>query len=794
MNLLRRTSLTVKTLLVTLVVGTLVWFLIDMQQTRELKKTFHSQLLEKLDDLTEWDRVQFHKHLRAHDKAARIIATQKRLIDYMISLEQEGWETNVTHKTTYYRDPPKWYPKASVARAFINARYALILDPMGRVREVYQSKGGLPKSIYSDPNILSTLSHTDSIMTNFEDIPYMISSKVVEGQDGRNIGKIVLITPINSEFLINAEGVHTEGHLLALLTGTPPVIIASSRPDIIPPGTSEESLLKDYVLSGKNFFDYGASDLTARMITMMSTSEVKERTMEFVSRGRRNIAITAVIFILTFMVIMLFIARRINHLAAKVASFSVAALGPRKIKVTKGDQLMMLEDQFGQISNEVLESQVALKLSEKIVSSSNDLLAFIGRDLIFRSVNEAYLRIFNKSREEIIDHSVREVIGDENYINVKDKIEDCLNGNNVRFQSWYNTPSTGRRYWDVSYYPHFESDNTFSGFVVSTRDITERRQAEDEIKESEKKFKAVVMESPIGISVCDSTGQCTMANDAIASIIGAKREDVLKQNIHHIESWKKSGLYQKVLDALDRTSVEVFEGEMITTFGKTIFVICYIIALPSGDLIFMLDNITVRKQTEEALRDAKLKAEEASRFKSEFLANMSHEIRTPMNAVQGLTDLLLETDLTEDQSEQLKMLAFSADTLLALINDILDISKIESGKLELDVSDFSLQYIVRNILNSLSIKSKETGTELTLEIAPNVPDSLTGDPIRLSQVLLNIVNNAIKFTDMGNINVNITLENQTDKEICLLFSVTDTGIGIPEEASRFKSEFLANMS
>ena len=177
----------------------------------------------------------------------------------------------------------------------------------------------------------------------------------------------------------------------------------------------------------------------------------------------------------------------------------------------------------------------------------------------------------------------------------------------------------------------------------------------------------------------------------------------------------------------------------------------------------------------------KIKAEQSEKFKQQFLANMSHEIRTPMNSIIGMTNLLINSELQEQQRKYLNIIKKSSENLLVIINDILDLSKIEAGKMEFEKIDFLVSEVVETVFYTVHFKAEEKNLELTYTIDEGLPKALQGDPVRLNQILINLTGNAIKFTEKGSVNIGVKLLNKSGNQVIVEFAVTDTGIGIPED-------------
>jgi PAS domain S-box-containing protein len=320
-------------------------------------------------------------------------------------------------------------------------------------------------------------------------------------------------------------------------------------------------------------------------------------------------------------------------------------------------------------------------------------------------------------------------------------------------------------------------------------EVNERVRAELHLQFSLKELKDLesALDQHCIVARTDRRGIITFVNDKFCSISKFSREELIGMD-HRIVS---SGFHsQEFIAGLWSTikSGQVWKGDMknqakdrtIYWVDTTIVPFCDAQNSPRQYIAINTD-ITTIKSVEGDLRGAKEAAEEASKAKSEFLANMSHEIRTPLNGVMGMTDLTLETQLTAEQREYLETVKLSADSLLTVINDILDFSKIEAGKIDLEALDFNLRDCLETSLKTLALRADEKGLELLCEVAPEVPETVRGDSGRLRQVIINLIGNAIKFTDKGEVALKVQVESASELDRTLLFTVSDSGIGIPAE-------------
>ncbi len=350
------------------------------------------------------------------------------------------------------------------------------------------------------------------------------------------------------------------------------------------------------------------------------------------------------------------------------------------------------------------------------------------------------------------------------------------------------TPSGKVRWVRGKATPLKDIDEKVVGYIGTINDVTDIKEAQRRIEESERHYRLISDNSSDVISLHNLDSTFTFVTASIKNLHGYEPEEVLGRkalDFMHPDDAADFDANELIVQLQKVNELPPVQFRIITKHGQTIWGENIIKPIFTNGVLSgfqsAVRDITKRKIAEEALLKAKNEAEEATRAKSQFLSMMSHEIRTPMNAIIGLTNLLLQEEPRPDQKESLKLLKFSGDNLLTIINDILDFSKIEAGKIVMEQIDFDLQQLIQNIVNMLKTRASEKGIQLFFVFDANVPKVVVGDPVRIGQIITNLLGNAIKFTEKGYVEVKVAYEGSNGKQELLQVTVKDTGIGIPEE-------------
>jgi PAS domain S-box-containing protein len=401
--------------------------------------------------------------------------------------------------------------------------------------------------------------------------------------------------------------------------------------------------------------------------------------------------------------------------------------------------------------------------------------------------NTAFERMFGYTQAELVGRDLAPMICHD---------QEAANITQSTFEGHVTQTATTRHRKDgttfdaeIQVVPLIRDEKIVGGFGLY-RDVTEQRRAREALELSEARNVAFHQLALDGIMTIQADGAIMDFNPAMERLTARRKEAVLGHSF--LEVMVTPGQREEVArdyEVFAREGDSKFIGHLIEVplnraDGKELPADMIVTPIHAkGALTFMVQmrDISQRKAAEQSLQRAKEFAEAASRAKSEFLANMSHEIRTPMNGIIGMAELALDTELTGEQREYLQMVKSSADSLLRVINDILDFSKIEAGKMDLESAPFSLRIALLDMLKTLALRAHKKDIELTIDIPPSVPEEVVGDVTRLRQVLVNLVGNAIKFTDRGEVNVRVEMERSDTGAVLLHFAVRDTGVGIPPD-------------
>ncbi|WP_144212768.1 PAS domain S-box protein [Shewanella donghaensis] len=466
--------------------------------------------------------------------------------------------------------------------------------------------------------------------------------------------------------------------------------------------------------------------------------------------------------------------------------------------------------------HDVTESKLALETiqaSKKQLENITESLPTLVYQMKWRSesdnsfsfLSEACVSIIGFPREMLMDNV--NLLLDRVIEPDRQAIKDDLSGKDIQKIQWFREfkflhPS-GEAIWlqAGAKGQRLKNDELlWNGYLM---DVTSRKNAETTLAEREKHLSALLNTAEMGIVNINPDGVIINCNEHFGRKMGMSSKNLEGNLFFEFMSSEDKALVKAQFRQFTLGEFDTFnvEPRMLSKSGQEIWMDMTFAALKDDDdkvisAVISMADITSLKIVSTELKQAKDEADAASQAKSDFLANMSHEIRTPMNAIIGMSHLCLQTDLNKKQLNFVEKIERASKSLLGIINDILDFSKIEAGKMEIEIVPFQLDTMLEDLSDMFAIKAADKQLELLFSVAPNIPSHLMGDPLRVSQVLINLMNNAIKFTERGEIILSIESLEQNGEELELKFSVRDSGIGLtPEQCNKlFKSFSQADTS
>ena len=429
-------------------------------------------------------------------------------------------------------------------------------------------------------------------------------------------------------------------------------------------------------------------------------------------------------------------------------------------------------------------------LLRQFIAHAPAAIAMLDDELRYLQVSDQWIAEYHLTGQDIIGRSHYEVFPDipDHWKEIHRRVLDGGGAERMDEEAFPRADGSMEwLQWEVR--PWTTVDGSIGGLIFFTQVITERKRAESKMRESEERFRKVFDEAPMAIALVGLDEKWIKVNRAVCEMSGYTAEELLPTTLASITHPDDVDTHIELTHQLFKGEINSYQLEKryIHKNGKIIYGSLSVGLLHDGDgkplyFVCQVKDITERKQLEAELRNARDAALEGARVKSEFLANMSHEIRTPMNGIIGMTELLMDTRLEKAQERFVQNINTCSDSLLTILNDILDISKMEAGKLNFETIDFDLRYSVENVVEMLADRAFAKNLEIALNFRPDVPNMLRGDPTRLRQVISNLLSNAIKFTNIGEVIVTVSKVSEDDAHTVIRFTIRDTGIGITEDA------------
>jgi two-component system CheB/CheR fusion protein len=513
----KRISLTLKMLLITIVVGIATWGFIHLLQLRTIDEAFNNALSQRLNEDENENRILFDRYVKNFNQNARFIISQKQFYDYIKKTSYKEWSLLLSAQNLikYHEDTPQWLPSPSILSSITHFRYAFLIDDKGIVREVFKRFAELPPKLLLKPgHLLQKLNTRQTLLTSINSNLYLITSETLYGSQGRSLATLMLATPVDSEFLADSQD---KDHIMAYVAGENPQILASNRMDLLPAGTLLESLQGGYVYSGKDLSEYGISDRGVNMVTFIPKKPYELLSRSILIKERGNRIVTALLLILSFSFIMLWITKRIQSLTWRVMDFSEKSMNIKQKGLRDGDELKVLDERFRNLTEEIAISHESLKKQAETLRRERDKAQNyldIAGTIIMALNPKGEITLMNRKGYTILGYEEEEVIGKDWFVNfiperirheVRSVFEKIVTGDTDLLEYYENTvlgKSGEERLiaWHNSVLK--DQGGRIIGVLSSGEDVTEHKKLEKSLIEIEERER-----HRIGQDLHDGLGQ-----------------------------------------------------------------------------------------------------------------------------------------------------------------------------------------------------------------------------------------------------------------------------------------------
>src|SRR6056297_186017 len=484
------------------------------------------------------------------------------------------------------------------------------------------------------------------------------------------------------------------------------------------------------------------------------------------------------------------IRRLIQHKKGRFEAVHVKKNG-EKVPVEINTRL--IEDSSGEkvvsIARDISERKARekeLKLYQEIVSTINDPMALVGKDYRYKMVNTAYTDFYQTSIEEIVGKKIDDFL-DQSFFEqiIKPKLDRCFAGKQVSYSAWVDFSDGTEKYMRMNYYPHYSHEGEVIGCISHGKDLTKEKRLEMNLEESQTLFRSIINTMPGTLNVLDHDYNLLALNanrikldltpyDSVEELIGKKCYEVFQKSQQPCP-WCKIDKVLKTGKSIVETTTPDDPREKLT--GKALKIFLSPVKNKAGDTLGAIEyGLDVTE-----LRNAQRKAEQLAENKSSILATMSHEVKNQLNGIIGFSEVLKNLDLDAEKVGFVDNIVRSGQNLLKIVNDSLLISKMEAGKLEITKVDTDICQIAKQAVEVVEQSAKQKGNRIDIEMTKEIPELVQTDPLRVSQVLINLLSNANKFTTNGKIELKLEKTEEKEQVDRIRFSVKDTGSGIQKE-------------